>query len=409
MKCNKLHFIKGTAAWVQRLTAPLQTAKGSAAWVQRLTAPLQTAMRNATVAALLFLLPCAVLAQGGFDENMRQAVQAALSDVSASLKSSAIGDGISISVLPIARDQGRYVEGLVKNAVTAAGKTYVEAREDPFWNEIMKEVEFDERKDDILDPATLVKFGKLKASKILIYGVVREASLSGNRVFVEIELHASSIETKQHVWGGVFAKRYYLTGDSDIQGLVRFPQEVRETLKRGLGEQAVASLGRQQAKLSALKTVAYVPLAGDIDQYATFILRDAVSQTSMNPKNLDLRTLGEARQMLRDQPVQADALLYGALRNVQQRAISRTFASTNIEVTAEVQVCIENVITREILWSDTLQARATYDTQTTNWSIWADRIHPWLAAHPLGWIVPLGILVLIIIIGMIVKAGTRVR
>jgi len=358
---------------------------------------------------LSLLTPLAALAQGAFDENMRQAVQAALADVATSLRAAPIPPGTPVSVLPIARDQDRYVEGLVKNAVTAAGKTYVEARKDPFWGAVLKETEFDERKADMLDPATLVTFGKLKATQILMYGIVREASTSGNRVFVEIELHASSLVTKQHIWGGVFAKRYYLPGSRDVQGLESFPPEVRETLKRGLGELAMASLGRQQAKLTGLKTVAYVPLAGDIDQYATFIMRDAVSRTSLNPKNLDLNTLGEARQLLRDQPVQADALLYGALRSAQQRALSHTFATTNFEVTAEVQACIENATTREILWSDTIQARATYDTQTTKWSIWADRIHPYLVNHPLAWIIPLGILVLLVVIAKFVRANTRVR
>ncbi len=345
----------------------------------------------------------------GFDEDVRQAIQLAIKDAAASIQSSRIPAGVTVSCLPLANDRGVYVEGQLKMAVGDAGRQYVEGKSDPFWDAVLEEVKWDTLKADMLDPATLVTFGKLKATQILIYGVVRAAETSGRRVFVEIELHASSIETKEHLWGGTFAKRLYLPGPEQITGLVDLPVEVRNPMKAQLAEKVGKSLEQAASKLEPVKTVAIVPLAGDLDRYATFMLRDAVSRSRLTPKNLDFNTLGEARILLRDQPVQADALLNGAVRDISQQVESRSFASTTYLVTVEVQACIENASTREVLWSDTVTATEQYTKTLGPWEIWTLKILPYLQAHPLAWIIPLAILLGLIILSKMIRAGTRVR
>jgi hypothetical protein len=354
----------------------------------------------AAAAAILFALP----SRAAFDEDVRQALQAALKDASASLRAAAIPAGEPVSALPLAGDQDGYVEALLKSAVTDAGKTFVEGKTDPFWDEIMKEVEWGMRKGDMLDAKTIVAFGKLKAARILIYGTVREAGVANRRVFVELELHASSLATKQHLWGGVFAKRFYLPGADAPEGLLDIPAQVREPLRVDIARKAVASLQKQEGKLGVVRTVAFVPLAGDIDKYATFVLRDAVSQTKLNPKNLDLQTLGEARLLLRDQPQQADALLYGALRSISRRQTGYTVRTRSYEVQAEVQACIENAATREVLWSDTLAATTTYTEETrTQWQVWSESVWPFFRNNP----VITGILVVGVIIVVLVLVSRR--
>ncbi len=366
-------------------------------------------IRKFLLAALL-LASCSVPAFGqGFDEDVRQAIQGAMRDVAASIRDSGIPAGAPISCLPLANDRVAYVEGQIKMAVGDAGRQYVEGKTDPFWSAVMEEVAWDTRKADMLDTSTLVAFGKLKATRVLIYGVVRAAEKSGRRVFVEIELHASSIETKQHLWGGNFAKRYYLPGPESIAGLTDIPVEVREPMKAQLAAKVQQSIEQAAGKLSPIKTVAFVPLAGDLDQYATFMLRDAISRGRLTPKSLDLNTLGEARLLLRDQPAQADALLHGAVRDMSQRLESRTFATTTWQVTAEVQACIEQVASNTIPWSDTVTVSERYTKRMTWWEIWTEKIYPYLQAHPLAWIIPLVIMLGLIILAKMIRAGTRVR
>ncbi len=328
-------------------------------------------------------------------DEIRQGVQMAVADAQKSLAASSIPRNTPISLLPVGRDQGAYVEGLLKNAVTAAGLTYVEGRNDPVWGEVLKEVEWDERKGDILDAATMVKFGKLKATKILMYGTLRESSISGQRIFVEIELHASSVETKQHLWGGTFAKRFYLPGV--LEGIVsveQLPPEVREVIKRSFFEQGAASLAKAEGKLKGIRTAALIPLAGDIDQYVTGLSRDLLAQTrNLYPKNLDAMTLAEARVILRDQPQRADALMHGAVRDVSQRLIKEWPLSKTYEVSTETQLYIESV-TGEVLWSSTISAKGEYTHGVTVWS-WASGHRTAALAIVLGIV---GLLVVIFII-----------
>ncbi|MEI6150193.1 MAG: hypothetical protein WCS01_13920 [bacterium] len=310
------------------------------------------------VLSLLGVVLVASQANAQYPDEVRQAIQMAVAEAQASLGSSAIGPTTPISVLPFRGDQSGYVEGLIKNAVTASGRQYVEGKDDPFWNELLKEIAWDEYKGDLLDTATIVKFGKLRATKILLYGSVREASMSGQRIYVELELHASSVETKVHLWGGTFAKRFYLPGA--LQGLSSVPAQVRDVIREDLLKKGIQSLKEHEAKLNGIQNVAYVPFFGDADSYVTYVMRDLISQSSLFPRNLDIGTLAQARAMLRDQPQRADALLYGAVRDMHQRVKTRTPLSTTFEVVTETQLCIESARTSDILWSASLAVTANY-------------------------------------------------
>jgi hypothetical protein len=338
---------------------------------------------------------------GAWDrDEVRQAIQMAIADAEASLKTSAIAPGTPVSVLPIKGDVSGYVEGLIKNAVTASGRQYVEGKDDPFWGELLKEVAWDEYKADLLDAGTIAKFGKLRATKILIYGSVREASVSGQRVYVELELHASSVETKVHVWGGTFAKRFYLPGA--LEGLSTIPPQVRDVIRESLLKKGMQSLKEHEAKLKGIQNVAYVPFFGDADSYVTFVMRDLISQSALYPRNLDIGTLGQARTMLRDQPQRADGLLYGAVRDMHQRVKTRSPLSTTYEVVTETQLCIESARTGDILWSASLATTATY-TETISWWDWVSQ-HP----KPVGiGVAGLAGLLLVIWIGAAARRNPR--
>ena len=360
---------------------------------------LGTAWMTAIAAAL------AVLATEGHaqeTDEVRQAIRMAVADARQSMEASGLRKLGTISLLPLKRDQDAYVEGLLKNAISDAGLTYVEGRDDPLWDDVLKEVEWGERKSDILDQSTLAKFGRLKATKVLLYGALREASVEGQRVFVEIELHASSVETKQHVWGGTFARRFYKPGV--VEGILsadQLPSELRDVLKKGFLDQAASSLARASSKLKSIRTVAVIPLAGDMDQYISGLTRDMVTQSNdLTVKNLDATTLAEARTILRDPARGADAILYGAVRDVSQRLVREWPMSKIYEVSTETQLYIESA-NNEILWSTTISAKGEYSRSVTVWT--------WITQHRASSVIALILIVALVAALIVVQNASRVR
>ena len=303
------------------------------------------------------------LTAADFSIDARQALQSAVKKAGASLSQSVTDRKQTISVLPIAGDRGRYVEGLLKNVVTNSGFVYVEGREDPFWDAIMAEVEWDERKQDMLDSATIDKFGKLKSTQWLLYGTVREASDSGRMVYVELELHLSSIETKEHIWGDLVAQRFYR--EEGVTGIIDLDTELRNSLREMLAE-GTDSL-KANARLQGAGRIAMAPIAGDIDGYIRSLSEDMLTQTSLTPVRLTANTLGEVRQNLRDNPTEADAVLTGAVRDLSRVLDKTQLLKAIYEINAEVQLRIESAKDGSVLWSQTFATTVTDVEEESQW------------------------------------------
>ncbi|MEI6393916.1 MAG: hypothetical protein WCT12_22785 [Verrucomicrobiota bacterium] len=348
----------------------------------------------------LFALTAALAAAtstalAGFPEEVRQTLRLCTADIQSALARSGLPKDATIALLPIKRDSEDYALGVLKNAATGAGFTCVEGKEDPFVQEVFKEIEWDERKDDILDPATLAKFGKLKAAKLLMYGVVREATGGNGRGYVEIEAHISSIETKQHLWGQVFARRFYTA--PEVTGLVDLDPGVRQLIRESF-ERGTTAL-KANAKLKDTRTIAIVPLAGDMDRFITGLAESMVSKTQFMPKQLDTATLGEARALLRDNPQAADAILYGAVRDLSRKLVNRYPDRIEYETSSAVQLTIQDAKTGNILWSDLIEASGT-DAKQLSWWEMTQRYGPFVLAGK--WYVITPVLVFIGLIGLFI-------
>ena len=341
-------------------------------------------------------------------DEFSQAVQGAVQDAEVAMKSaSALAAGKPIAILPVKGDSDGWIAGQLKIALTRAGKTCVEGKEDPMWGAILKEIEWDARKEDILDPATLDKFGKLKSAQVLLYAFIRSRHRTDRFAFFEIELHASSIATKQHLWGGTFSKRHYFPNPA-VEGLVGIPVELRGIIQGKFRDRIAASI-KGSSKLAGVKKVAFLPFADDTSNYMADIVRDAVAKTDLTLVNLDIGTLGEARLALRDQPGQADALIYGSVRERSKVRKDTAPHEERYTLSVEIQACIEKAGSREQLWSDTIRITEEYAPETGWWhAICAYcpivRSCPWLLVA-----VPLGVLLLLVIVVKVVNAATRVR
>ncbi|MBP5511666.1 MAG: hypothetical protein J6Z49_12175 [Kiritimatiellae bacterium] len=349
----------------------------------------------------------AALAQGG--DLAVLALKDAVEDARVSLAGSKIPASEPVAILPIANDVEARVAGLLKNALVAAGKTCVEGKEDPMWGAILKEIEWDERKEDILDAATLDKFGKLKSAKYLLYGCVRRLAADARYVLMEVELHCSSVATKEHVWGGSFVRRHYAP-DADPEGKIEIPDEVRTALVKGIRDEIAKSLAASR-KLGAAKKVALLPVFGDVDQYTKGLFRDVLAASSVTPVNLDVATRAEARLALREGAKLADALAYGVFRDIGASLVETKAGGEKIyRARMEMQLWIEKGASREILWSDTVRFAKEFSLGPRGW--WDTLCHyfPSLADSParIVW-VPLVIVLALVVLAMFLRAATRVR
>lgn len=158
----------------------------------------------------LALALAAAVAWGAEDENTdvryREAVESAVSAVGPALADAPFGDPGTVAILPIHGDQDAWVSGLLKIALTQAGKACVQLEGDPMWDELGKQLVWDERSEDILDPATvdLISRKTLQSAKILLTGRVRQTTNRKGRTGAELTLHATEVATSRHIWGGVF-------------------------------------------------------------------------------------------------------------------------------------------------------------------------------------------------------------
>ena len=364
------------------------------------------------LAALAIMAAFAGTVRAGIDadELVAIAIKDAVNDAKASFAGSPkIPSDKAVAILPFAADKSGRIVGLLKNALTDSGKTSVEGKEDPMWDAILKEIEWDERNEDILDPATLDKFGKLKSAQYLMYGFVRSLATTPRYVLLELELHVSCIATKQHVWGGSFVRRHYAPG-VEPDGAIKIPDEVRKAVIAGIRAEIGKSMAKS-AKLGTAKRVAILPIAGDVDQYGEGLFRDALASSSMTPVNLDVTTRAEARFALREGPGPADAIAYGALRDIgAKRVETQATGEETYSALMEMQLWIEKGATREILWSDTVQFSKEFTIGPRGWWDKLCHLFPSLRESParIVWI-PLAIIIGLIVLVLFLKAVTRVR
>lgn len=342
------------------------------------------------IAAFLMLGISATRADWG--ELSRQALEDIRGEVQASIQAAGLPKGKPVAVLPIQGDSDRYgiVAGLLQTALTGAGLDCVLGKDDPLVDEIAREFSWNESMGGlgILDPATTNRFGRLRAGQMLLYGTVRENRESDGKAFVYLELHILSIETKQHLWGGTFARRR--SDPLRVQGVVDLGVEAREALRKTV-DAAAASL-QASGRLGEGKTVAVIPFAGDLDLYVTGLAQDLLSRSKVIPKRLDTPTLADARRLLKDAPGDAQALMHGALRDLSERVTHDGFLWKQYELVSEIQMYIQSVADDSILWSATEVQRSVRSEM-----------------HPNAVLYGAGAILLLFVLLSLRKAMTRVR
>ncbi len=330
------------------------------------------------------------------DSEARQTLRVAIGKAGTSLAEANLPADQGVSIwMPQAGRWESTIMGELRTIITAAGLRYVERTEEPFFDEVMRTLEQTVRKGDLLDTSTKLDFGKLKQTRLLMYGIVRSVESQNNRAYAELELHISELETMQHLWGGTFIERAYF--GPKIDGIVDLDANSR-TVLQGLMEPIAASL-QSSPKLTNVRKVMRLPLAGDINGYMEGIVEVAFSGTEISPVEAGVSTRGEARALLIDKPELADAILTGSLRGLWNEVEVERLLSTSGHCYADLQLSISDRASGEILWSHIGTAKVPWEIVTGPWTV--------IVKYRKEIAIVAGALLLLIVVGRMLRAFTR--
>jgi hypothetical protein len=167
-----------------------------------------------------------------------------------------------IAVLPLTDDQKNVTPVFKAELGRYPGLFEIYVRDDSEWNKLLSEIEFSDRRSDVMDPATLQKFGAIKGVDALLYGSVREASVdyAGNGT-VRLALTLSEVETGRRLWSGNVTGQYVLR---------QAPTGPRLKAAVDAARKAAALLAEQSASLGRADVYALPVFSGSVD-YTDFV------------------------------------------------------------------------------------------------------------------------------------------
>lgn len=111
-----------------------------------------------------------------------------------------LGELKSVAVLPLWGDDG-YAADMVKGALTRGG-VQVLVRSEEEWKNLLDEISWNVKREDIMDAATIQRFGKIEGCDGVLYGTLRgvERSLWAFRASARLSVHVADVETGRIVW-----------------------------------------------------------------------------------------------------------------------------------------------------------------------------------------------------------------
>ncbi|MCK4413833.1 MAG: hypothetical protein KAY32_09830 [Candidatus Eisenbacteria sp.] len=130
-------------------------------------------------------------------EALQDAVDSAIGDMAGT----DLREEFTIAVLPIENDADARCYELVRISLSRAGFRVFE-RLDEEWENLLQEIEWGQRRDDIMDAASVQKFGHIQGVSAIMYGRILDvASSERGEISLRVSLHVSQVETGQHLWG----------------------------------------------------------------------------------------------------------------------------------------------------------------------------------------------------------------
>jgi len=182
---------------------------------------MSTIIRLFTVVGVL---AWAVPAPAGETEAMDEATRAAVDQAIETLRAKNLEDVDTIAVMPLWDDPDGYVTETLKVAATNTAFRLV-ARGEAEWDQLLEEIGWTEKREDVMDSATVQRFGKILGCDAILYGTVRELQLDelGVQAVCRLTLHLGIVETGQIAWSDQPVARVPLRAETLLVRLLDNP------------------------------------------------------------------------------------------------------------------------------------------------------------------------------------------
>lgn len=134
------------------------------------------------------------------DETSDKAAQEAITKAMDSLSAQEFPEVVRIAVVPLRNDPDKAITDILKIAVTKT-KYDIILRDDEEWAELLKNIEWETRREDIMNPDTVKELGGILGVDALLYGTVKEIDEAFIRTKVRLNLNLANVQTGQLLWG----------------------------------------------------------------------------------------------------------------------------------------------------------------------------------------------------------------
>lgn len=174
----------------------------------------------------------ALLAIGGMSwsraderETLQRAAEQSVEKITPALAQTSFKGVKNVAVVPLRGDMDGYITERVRDSVTHTPYSLF-TRSDSAWDLLLKEIEWGAKREDIMNPETIKKFGRIEGVDAILYGIVWDdtVSLWSIRGHVKMSLILADVETGQELWrSGPLEGEAYMHWSDAITQFWRYP------------------------------------------------------------------------------------------------------------------------------------------------------------------------------------------
>lgn len=163
--------------------------------------PSRTGARVVVLALTVVVFGFAGQAGGDEAETLQRATDRAVSRIGEELGRTSFSGLDRVAVVPLRDDTDGYATGSLRSAVTRTPYS-VYTRNDEVWEKLLEEIEWGVRREDVMAPETVQKFGRITGVDAILYGNVWDRGLNmwSTRGHAKISVHLAEVETGELVW-----------------------------------------------------------------------------------------------------------------------------------------------------------------------------------------------------------------
>jgi len=168
--------------------------------------------------AFIMLVPLAARADDA--EALQRAADSAIAKIADGLAKTKFANVKTLAIVPLRGDTDGYATSGLRSAATKSSYALF-TRDDPTWDMLLGEIEWGVRREDVMDPATVQKFGKIAGVDAILYGRVwgDRINMWGLRAETKLTVTLADVETGQELWssGPVTGAAYIHWSDALVQ------------------------------------------------------------------------------------------------------------------------------------------------------------------------------------------------